>query len=385
MTAARNYYDILGVPKTASADEIKKAFRKSARKHHPDAGGSEEKFKELNEAYEVLSDKDKRAQYDEYGQYFGGRGGPGYGGPGGPGAGPGGAGAGWPPGGAGSPGGFQYTTTDMGDLGDLFGSVFSGFGGAPAQPRAQRGRDLAYELTLSFQDALDGVTTKVDVQRVETCPTCKGSGAAPGTSPTTCPVCKGTGHVSQGQGLFGVSRTCSRCGGSGKTVESPCTTCRGKGSVVKVKPVTVKVPPGSNDGGKIRFRGKGEPGAGGGPAGDLYVVTHISKHPYFTRDGADVVLELPLTVTEAALGAEVEVPTPRDRVKLKIAAGTQDGKVYKLPGKGAPKLKGSGHGDMRVRVKVTVPADLSAEQKELLKRFASSRGETDRIRAHFDT
>jgi molecular chaperone DnaJ len=374
MAAARNYYDILGVPKTASADEIKKAFRKSARKHHPDAGGSEEKFKELNEAYEVLSDKEKRAQYDQFGQYFGGSGGPGYGGPGGP-----------SPRGAGAPGGFQYTTADLGDLGDIFGSVFSGFGGgAPSQPRAQRGADLTYEVALTFDEALEGVTTKVDVQRVESCPTCRGSGAAPGTSPTTCPVCKGTGHVSQGQGLFGVSRPCSRCGGSGRIVETPCTTCRGKGSVVKVKPVTVKIPAGANDGGKIRFKGKGEPGSGGGPAGDLYLVTHIKKHPYFTRDGADVMLELPITLSEAALGAEMEVPTPRDRVKLKVAAGTQDGKVYKLPGKGAPKLKGSGHGDMKVRVKVAMPTELSAEQKELLKRFASSRGEADHVRKHLE-
>lgn len=382
MAAARNYYDILGVPKTATADEIKKAFRKAARKHHPDAGGSEEKFKELNEAYEVLSDAEKRKQYDQFGQYFGGPGGPGYGG-----GAPGGAGGAYPggfPGGAGGPGGFQYTTADLGDLGDLFGSVFGGgFGGAQAQ-RAQRGGDLSYEVTLGFEEALEGVTTKVDVQRVESCAACKGSGAAAGTSAATCPACKGTGHVSQGQGLFGVSRACARCAGTGKVIEKPCPTCRGKGSVVKVKPLTVKIPAGATDGGKIRFKGKGEPGGGGGPAGDLYVVTHIRKHPYFTRDGADVVLELPVTLAEAALGAEVEVPTPHDRVKLKIAPGTQDGKVFKLPGKGAPKLKGSGHGDLKVRVKVAVPGDLTSEQKELLKRFASSRGAADNVRKHFE-
>jgi molecular chaperone DnaJ len=373
--AAKNYYELLGVSKTASADDIKKAYRRLARKHHPDAGGSEERFKEIGEAYEVLSDPEKRTQYDQFGQYFGGNAPPGPGGA---------AGAGWPPGGAG-PGGFNYQTVnmgDLGDLGDLFGSVFSGGVGRGAGPQtsAQRGRDLSYDVTLSFEDALKGVSTKVDVQRSETCPKCKGSGAAPGTSPTTCPTCGGTGHVASGQGMFALSRTCPRCGGSGEIVEHPCPTCKGKKRVVRVKPVTVQIPAGVTDGGKIRFKGKGEPGIAGGPAGDLYVVTHVRKHPYFSREGADVVLELPITYSEAALGTQVEVPTPQGRVKLKIAPGTQSGKVYKLPGKGAPKLKGSGKGDMKVRVKVVTPTKLSAEQKELLKRFESSHGED--VRAH---
>lgn len=373
MAAARNYYEVLGVPKTASTDEIKKAFRRQARKHHPDAGGSEEKFKELNEAYEVLSDKEKRSQYDQFGAYYGGA-------PGAGGRGP----AGWP--GAGTAGGGQaYASVDFGDLGDMFGSVFSGLGGvggAGARPSAQRGRDLTYEVTLSFEEALRGTSMKVDVQREEACPTCHGTGAAPGTAPVRCPACKGTGHTAQGQGLFSLSRACPRCGGSGSIVENPCATCRGKGRVVRVKPVPVKVPAGATDGGKMRFKGKGEPGVGGGPAGDLYVVTHIRAHPYFVRDGADVVLELPVTIAEAALGADIEAPTPDGRIKLKVAAGTQDGKVYKLPGKGAPKLKGSGRGDMKVRVRVVTPTDLQAEQKELLRRFASSRGAEDAVRAH---
>jgi molecular chaperone DnaJ len=379
--AAKDYYETLGVPKSATADEIKKAYRRLARKHHPDAGGSEEKFKEVGEAYEILSDKEKRAQYDQFGAYFGGNAPPGASGGGGQG--------GWS-GGAPGPGGYQYTNVDMGDFGDLFGNLFGGgmpggaTAGGPAQTRstAQRGRDLTYEVSLNFDEALKGVSTKVDVQRTESCPTCHGSGAAPGTSPTTCPVCQGSGHVAQGQGVFSFSRPCPRCGGTGKTIETPCATCHGKGQVVRAKPVTVQIPPGVTDGGKIRFKGKGESGVAGGPAGDLYVITRIKPHRYFTREGADVALELPVTVAEAALGAQLEIPTPTGRVKLKVAPGTQDGKVYKLPGKGAARLKGSGFGDMKVRVRLVVPEDLNAEQKELLKRFASSRGAADDVRAH---
>lgn len=374
--AAKDYYQTLGVPKSATADEIKKAYRRLARKHHPDAGGAEEKFKEIGEAYEVLSDKEKRAEYDQYGAYFGGNPPPGPG----PGA---GGGQGYP---GGFPGGGQgYSNVDMGDLGDLFGSMFSGGGGGRgggSRSAAQRGRDLTYEVSLTFDEALSGLSTKVDVQRTENCAVCHGSGAAPGTSPVTCPVCKGTGHTAQGQGLFSVSRTCPRCGGAGRIVETPCSTCRGKGKVVRVKPVTIQIPAGVTDGGKIRFKGKGEPGIGGGPSGDLYVVTRIKPHPYYSRDGADVILELPITITEAALGAQLEVPTPDGRVKIKVAPATQDGKVYKLPGKGAPRLKGSGRGDLRVRVKVVVPSDLDAEEKELLKRFASARGASDKLREH---
>lgn len=368
MAAAKDFYDILGVSRTASADEIKKAFRKQARKHHPDAGGSEERFKELNEAYEVLSDSEKRAQYDQYGQYFGGGVPPGAGGPG----------AGWP----GGAGGQTYTNVDLGDLGDLFGNLFTGAGQAgQRRSSARRGTDLQYDVTLTFEEALHGISTKVDVKRAETCATCKGSGAKPGTSPISCPTCGGTGHTTQGQGLFGFSRPCPRCGGSGKIVEHPCPTCKGKGSVTRVRPITVNVPAGVTDGGKLRFKGKGEPGTGGGPAGDLYVVAHVRPHLYFTREGADVVMELPVTFAEAALGAEVTIPTPDgSKVRLRIAEGTQDGKVYKVPGKGAPKLKGKGNGDLRVRVKVAVPKKLSTEQKDALKTFAGIKAED--VRAH---
>jgi molecular chaperone DnaJ len=370
MATAKDFYDTLGVSRTASADEIKKAFRKQARKHHPDAGGTEERFKELNEAYEVLSDPEKRAQYDQYGQYFGGNMPPGAGGPG----------AGRPGGG---PGGFSYTTNvDMGDLGDLFGGLFSGAGQADQRrSSARRGTDLQYDVTLTFDEALHGISTKVDVKRAETCATCRGSGAKPGTSPVSCPTCGGTGHTTQGQGLFGFSRPCARCGGSGRIVEHPCPTCKGKGSVTRVRPVTVNIPAGVTDGGKLRFKGKGEPGSGGGPAGDLYVVAHVQPHPYFTRDGADVVMELPVTFSEATLGTEVTIPTPGgSKVRLKIAEGTQDGKVYKVPGKGAPKLKGKGNGDLRVRVKVAVPKKLTKKQKDALEAFAAI--EPEDVRAH---
>lgn len=372
--ADKDYYDILGVPRTASADEIKKAFRKAARKHHPDAGGSEERFKEINEAYEVLSDDEKRSQYDQYGRYFGGQMPPG-----GPGQAPG---AGWPGGfgGGGFGGQGAYTTVDMGDLGDLFGNLFGG-GGGTRRSTARRGADLQYDVTLSFDEALTGTSTKVDVKRTETCGVCKGSGAKAGTSPVTCPTCSGSGHVSQGQGLFGISRPCPRCGGTGKIVENPCPTCKGKGKVVRVKPLTVNIPPGVTDGGKLRFAGKGESGTGGAPAGDLYVVTHIKAHPYYTRDGADVLMDLPVTIAEAALGAEVTVPAPDgSKVKLKVAPGTADGKVLRVPGKGAPRLKGKGSGDLKVKIKIAVPKKLTAEQKELLKRFESSRDEN--VRAH---
>lgn len=366
----KDYYDVLGVPRTATADEVKKAFRKQARKHHPDAGGSEERFKEINEAYEVLSDDDKRKQYDQYGRYFGGGQTP----PGGTGF----ADGGFPGGGA---GGYQYQNVDMGDLGDLFGNIFGGGGAGGSRTSAHRGTDLQYDLTVTFEEALSGTSTKVDVKRSETCSTCSGTGAKPGTSRTTCPTCNGSGHVSQGQGVFGFSRPCQRCGGAGTIIEQPCTTCKGKGKVIRVKPLTVNIPPGVTDDGKLRFAGKGEPGRGGGPAGDLYVVTHIQPHPYYSRDGADVTMDLPVTITEAALGAEIMVPAPDgSRVKLRIAPGTSDGKVLRVPGKGAPKLKGKSTGDLKVKVKVVIPDKLTAEQKEILRRFESSRG--DDVRAH---
>ena len=369
MTATANYYDTLGIKKDASADEVKKAFRRLARKHHPDAGGDEEKFKELNEAYEVLSDAEKRSQYDQYGQYFAGGVPPGYG-----------------AGGGRSGGGGQYQTVDLGDMGDLFGSVFSGFGGgggrqARRQPQPQRGRDVQLDLDLTFQQAFSGMSTQVDTETIETCTVCSGSGAKPGTSPTTCPACGGSGTQAEGQGMFGFSRPCPRCSGSGTIIEQPCSACRGKGKVRRRKPVTVNVPAGANDGGKLRFKGKGEPGVNGGPTGDLYVITHIKHHPYYTRDGADVVLGLPISIAEAALGTEVRVPAPDGaKVKLKIPAGTQDDRVFRIRGKGAPHLKGSGAGDLKVKVDIVVPKQLTDAQRTALEQFAAET--TEDLRAH---
>jgi molecular chaperone DnaJ len=378
MAPTANYYDTLGVKKTATADEIKKAFRKLARKHHPDAGGDEEKFKEINEAYETLSDKDKRAEYDQYGQYFGGgQAPPGYR----PGAGaPGGGGFGGPGGG--------YTSVNLGDLsdlGDIFGSVFGGgFGGGrgrSAQPQPQRGRDVEMRLDLTFEQAYAGTSTQVDSEAIEACAACGGTGAKPGTGTATCSVCQGTGSTSEGQGMFGFSRACASCGGTGQIIESPCTTCRGQGKVRARKPVTVNVPAGANDGGKLRFKGRGEPGVNGGPSGDLYVITRIKPHKFFARDGADVVLDLPVSIAEAALGTSINVPTPDGKkVKLKIPAGTQTGKTLRITGKGAPKLKGGGHGDLKVKVKVVTPHHLTDEQKSALETFSAA--DAENLRAH---
>ncbi len=372
MAPTANYYDILGVKKTASADEIKKAFRKLARKHHPDAGGEEEKFKEINEAYETLSDKEKREAYDQYGQYFGGNVPPGYK--------PG------PGDGFGGPQGSAYTQTvnmgDLGDLGDIFGSVFGGGRRrGPQGPQPQRGRDVEMRLDLTFAQAFDGTSTQVEVDGIENCPTCGGSGAKSGTGRKTCSACGGSGSTSEGQGMFGFSRPCPTCGGEGSVLESPCSACRGQGKVRMRKPVTVNVPAGASDGGKLRFKGKGEPGVAGGPAGDLYVITRIKKHKYFSRDGADVVLDLPVSIAEAALGVSVNVPTPSgEKVKLKIPAGTQTGKTLRIGGKGAPKLKGGGAGDLKVKVTVVTPKHLSEAQKTALETFSAESSED--LRAH---
>jgi len=365
-TSTRDYYDVLGVKKTATPDEIKKAYRKLARKYHPDANPddpkAEEKFKEVSSAYEVLSDPQKRKQYDAGPSFFG-QGAPG-----------GGAGGGFR--------GFQGGQPMGGDWADLFGNLFGGGaggfgggfggGGGRRQQRAERGEDISVGVRVSFEDSLKGVTTKISVPLTVQCDTCRGSGAASGTSPTTCPQCKGRGVVSQSQGFFALSQPCGRCGGSGTVIEHPCATCGGSGVTRALKKFTVPLPAGVKDGTKIRLRGKGEPGAHGGPAGDLYVIVQVDESPLFELRGSDLLVEVPVTMTEAALGGSVRVPTPAGSVALKVPSGTQDGKLLKIKGKGAPKLGGGGKGDLLARIKVVVPESLNGEQKELLKKFAQS-------------
>ena len=370
-TGTRDYYEVLGVKKSASQDEIKKAYRKLARQYHPDANPNdpkaEEKFKEVSSAYEVLSDPEKRKKYDAGPSFFG--------------QGPQ-AGGGFR--------GYQGGGQAGGDWADLFGGLFGGaFGGGQGfggtggfggrrQPRAERGEDLSVSVTLSFDDALKGVTTKISVPQTVQCSTCGGSGAAPGTSPITCPQCQGRGVVSQSQGFFALTQPCGRCGGVGTIVENPCATCNGSGSTRTLRKFNVPLPAGVREGTKIRLKGKGEPGRRGGPPGDLYVIAEVGDSSLFERRGAELLVEVPVTMVEAALGATVRVPTPEGSVALKVPAGTQDGKLLKLKGKGASRLGASGKGDLIARIKVLTPENLNKHEKDLLKKFAESRKEDPR-------
>ncbi|HEY3105886.1 MAG TPA: molecular chaperone DnaJ [Gaiellaceae bacterium] len=350
----RDLYEILGVSKSASQDEIKKAYRKLARKYHPDKNPgdkeAEESFKEVQGAYDVLSDPEKRTQYDQVGpRLFSGAGGPGG-------------------------GNFQWSGNigDLGDLSDLFGGIFEGFGGggrtasARARQRGQRGRDIEVAINLSFEDSLKGVTTKIPVELETACSECKGTGAEPGTTPTICPECRGRGVVSESQGLFALSTPCPRCGGNGTVIEQPCKKCKGSGRERRTKRYTVKIPAGVKDGTQIRLKGKGEAGYSGGPPGDLIVTTRVTPSPLFQRKGADLVIDVPVTYAEAALGATVEIPTPEGRISLKVPAGSQDGKLLKVKGRGAPKLNGGGKGDLLARVRVTVPKKLTKAERDAL-------------------
>lgn len=364
-TGNRDLYEVLGVKKNATQEEIKKAYRKLARQYHPDANPNdpkaEEKFKEISNAYEVLSDPEKRKQYDAGTMFFG------------QGAGARGAG------GYRTYGGSPFTGGDWADLfGSLFGGGFGSFGTTTRQRGAERGEDVSVTVKLSFDDALRGITTKISVPQTVACSVCKGSGAAPGTSPTTCPQCQGRGIVAQSQGFFALSQPCSRCGGTGTVIEHPCPECAGTGQTRVLKKFTVPFPPGVKDGTKIRLKGKGEPGRRGGPPGDLYVIAEVEESPLFERRGADLVIEVPVTMVEAALGATVRVPTPDGTVALKVPAGTQSGKLLRLKGKGAPRLGGSGKGDLLARIRVVIPESLTGPQKELLKKFADMRPEDPR-------
>jgi molecular chaperone DnaJ len=356
---AEDLYKVLGVPKGASEEEIKKAHRKLARQYHPDRNPddpkAEERFKQIQGAYDTLSDPEKRKEYDTGGM-FGGFGG---GGPGGPsGAGP------FGPGGA--AGGF--------DVSDIFSNLFGrGGGGGRAQPQQVRGRDLETELSLSFDQAVNGAQVSVTVPKAERCPTCHGSGAKPGTSPVTCPRCEGRGIDAQSQGFFSISQPCPQCGGQGQIIEDPCPTCGGSGLTKQTKRYKVNIPAGVKDGARIRLAGKGEAGQRGGPPGDLFVVTRVAASPVFKRlDGGNLEVTVPITIAEALRGATIEVPTLEGTKKIKVGAGTKHGSIQRLKGEGAPKPKGRGRGDIRYRLEIEMPEKLTKEQEEAAEQLAEA-------------
>ena len=360
----RDFYEVLGVAKGASDEEIKKAYRKLAKKYHPDLNPgdktAEAHFNEVNEAYEVLSDKDKRAKYDQFGH------------------------AGVDPNfGAGGYGGGFGGFTDMGDidLGDIFGSFFGGgFGGCGSRRNGPaKGDTLRTSVTISFEEAAFGCEKEISVARSETCDVCKGSGCAPGTTADTCPDCHGSGviRIQRGNGAFSFSTTaqCPKCNGTGKIIHSPCKTCNGAGTVRKNRKITIKIPAGIDDGQAISLRGQGGAGKNGGPAGDLIISVRVRPHPQFKRDGNAVYLEQPVTFLQATLGAELEIPTIDGKVKWNLPEGTQPGTTFRLRGKGIPNVNGRGRGDQFVTVDVQVPRNLSHEQKEALRAYGRAMGE----------
>ncbi len=366
----KDYYQVLGVPKNASAAEVKKAYRKLAQQFHPDANpgnnDAEDRFKEISSAYDVVGDAERRKSYDQVREMAASGYGPG--GPGGPGP------SGWP----GGPGGVRYETADF-DIGDLlrgFGGV--GGRGRQRQQRPQRGADLETEVEVSFDEAMSGTTVPVRISGPAVCHTCHGSGAEPGTSPITCPTCGGSGSVSVNQGFFSMERPCPECRGNGRIIEHPCPTCHGTGAERRTRKFQVKIPAGVRDGARIKLTGRGEPGPTGGHAGDLYVRVHVGPHAVFGRKGDNLTVELPVTYPEAALGANVEVPTLNGPVTLKVPAGTPSGKTFRVRGKGAPKR--GGHGDLMVTVNVDVPGRLSREEKQLLKQLLDAQKESPRKR-----
>ncbi|MDH4149841.1 MAG: molecular chaperone DnaJ [Betaproteobacteria bacterium] len=347
--AKKDYYEVLGVNRDASEDDLKKAYRKLAMKWHPDRNPdnpkAEENFKEAKEAYEVLTEPQKRAAYDQFGHA---------------GVDPSAAGAG----GAGM-GGFADA------FGDIFGDIFGGGAGGGGRQRSTvfRGADLRYNLEISLEDAARGTETRIRIPAMEECETCHGTGAKPGTQPTTCTTCGGHGQVRMQQGFFSIQQTCPRCHGTGKMVASPCGTCSGGGRVKKHKTLAVKIPAGVDDGDRIRLSGEGEAGVNGGPSGDLYVVMQIKQHSVFTRDHNDLHCEMPVSFTTAALGGEIEIPTLDGYAKIKIPSETQSGKIFRLRGKGIKGVRSTSHGDLMCHVVVETPVSLTARQKELLQEF----------------
>jgi molecular chaperone DnaJ len=380
----KDYYKALGVPQSATEAEIRRAYRKLAKQHHPDANpGNDERFKEISGAYDVLSDPEKRKAYDEV-RRLGPMAGMGGFGPNGPGPGGGRPGAGGGPG-----GGFSFNTDNMGDLGDILGGLFgrargggagSPFGaGAPGRGATngpRRGDDIEAELHLSFLDAVNGVTTALNLTSEAPCSTCHGSGAAPGTSPVVCPRCGGRGVLDDNQGLFSFSRACPECAGRGMKVETPCPTCRGTGTEVRPRQVKVRIPAGVDEGQRIRIKGKGGSGGINGTPGDLYVIVHVAPHPLFGRKGRDLTLTVPISYTEAVLGADVTVPTLDGPVVVRIPPGTRSGRTFRVKGKGVPASKGVG--DLLVTVEVAVPTHLSSAEREAVEALAVATKESPR-------
>ena len=348
----RDCYEVLGVSKSADEKDIKKAYRREAMKHHPDRNpddpAAEEKFKEASEAYEILTDAQKRAAYDQYGHA---------------GVDSGGGGGGF--------GGGNFSDV----FGDVFGDIFGGGGGGRGRGGPQRGSDLRYTLDISLENAVNGTTVEIRVPSLSACDTCEGSGAKKGSSPANCSTCGGVGQVRMQQGPFQVQQACPSCRGRGKTISDPCGTCRGQGRMEKTKTLSVKVPPGVDTGDRIRLSGEGEAGPEGGPSGDLFVQMSVKQHHIFERDGKNLYCEVPITFVEAALGGDLEVPTLEGRVKLKIPAETQTGKLFRLRGKGVKPVRGGGVGDLLCRAVIETPVKLNKEQKALLEQLRGSLGE----------
>ena len=350
--AKRDYYEILGTEREASEEEIKKAYRKLAVKYHPDKNPgdktAEERFKELGEAYEVLSDPQKRAAYDQYGHAaFDRRAG------------------GFARGGFHDP--FEVFREVFGG-GGIFGDLFGGGGQDPTQP--QRGDDLRYDMEISFEEAAQGCEREVPVTKQERCDTCGGSGAEPGSRIKTCPTCGGRGQVITSRGIFSIAQTCPHCQGAGRVIEKPCKTCRGSGRRERTSKIKLRIPAGVDTGSRLRSAGNGEAGFRDGPPGDLYVVIHVRPHEIFQRDGDDLLCEVPISFVQAALGAEIEVPTLDGKASIKIPSGTQPGTMFRLKGKGVKNIQGYGHGDLHVRMNVEVPTHLNAAQKAKLEEFS---------------
>jgi len=363
MAARPDYYKALGVDKKASADEIKKAYRKLARRYHPDRNPddkrAEERFKEISQAYDVLGDPEKRKQYDS-------------------GTGP--FATGGPGGGFGGFGNFDF---DASSMGDILSNLFGGGGRAQRQrPRAERGGDLEASVSISFDQAIEGAQVPLSVPMRASCPTCHGTGAKPGTTPIVCPRCEGRGIETQGQGMFSISQPCSRCGGSGTIIEEPCPTCHGSGAVRTLKRLRVNIPAGVRDGSRIRLAGKGEPGRRGGPPGDLYLITHVAPSPVFKRKGDNLEVEVPLSIPEALRGAEVQVPTLSGTKTLRVRPGTTHGTVQRLRGEGPPKLGGGTppRGDLHYRFVIDVPQRLDAEQEKAVEALSKTLNGNPRAR-----